>query len=283
MSFLVGIDGSERGERALEWASRQVDRESGSLTLISVIDPLFIQAAGGDGDGLLASVDAKLHEFEAAILERYPDMDTSTVVAVGKTVDCLVDEADKHDVIVMGSHHGMHVGRTVAGAKGLRVSVSAAVPTVLVPVDWDAQAEASGIVVGVGPDDSSDAAVAFGVRRALVSGCRLKLVSAWGLPALLSHSAEAMGGGLAPVGEQFQAALDARVRVLREQYPQLEVTGEAIEGSSPTRVLEAESRGCALLVLGTHSRAMLGRTLFGSVSHSVLQNLQVPTVVVPQL
>jgi nucleotide-binding universal stress UspA family protein len=35
-------------------------------------------------------------------------------------------------------------------------------------------------------------------------------------------------------------------------------------------------------VLGTHSRTVLGRALFGSVTHGVLLELDTPTVVVPQ-
>ncbi len=37
-----------------------------------------------------------------------------------------------------------------------------------------------------------------------------------------------------------------------------------------------------MLVMGTNSRNALGRTLFGSVTHSVLLNLKVPTIIVPQ-
>ena len=55
------------------------------------------------------------------------------------------------------------------GVQGLRVSVSASVPTVVVPADWDPYNEAKGIVVGVGPQDEvSDRAVELGVHLAKV-------------------------------------------------------------------------------------------------------------------
>ena len=69
---------------------------------------------------------------------------------------------------------------------------------------------------------------------------------------------------------------------LKEEYPSLQVTGEAVEGSAPSRVLVDCSKECRTLVLGTHSRKALGRAVFGSVTHSVLLNLQTPTVVVPK-
>ena len=170
----------------------------------------------------------------------------------------------------------------MSGAKGLRVSVLADVPTVVVPCDWDSDAGAQGIVVGVGPDDSSSGAVAFGVREALKTGEPLELVSAWGLPAFLSKPAEAMGGGLGPVGDQFQARLDAIVAAVSQEHPGLSIVGKAVEGPSPSRTLVDYAARARLLVLGTHARSTIGRTVFGSVTHSVLLNLRVPTVIVPQ-
>lgn len=38
-SILVGIDGSERGKKALKWAARLANREGAHLTLLAVIDP----------------------------------------------------------------------------------------------------------------------------------------------------------------------------------------------------------------------------------------------------
>ena len=44
--ILVGIDGSPRGERALEWAARRAERDGSSLTLVTVSDPRLLQGAG---------------------------------------------------------------------------------------------------------------------------------------------------------------------------------------------------------------------------------------------
>lgn len=281
-SIVVGIDGTERGQRALEWAARSAEREGAGLTLLAIIDESAVQAYGTPAEDLCSSIEQMLEAERARMIERHPGLEASTAIVTGKIVECLADAAQKHDMIVMGSHHGASVGETIGGAKGLRVSISTDVPTVVVPSDWDPDAERTGIVVGIGPDDSSDDAVQFGARVALLLDEPLRLVSAWGLPPMLSRSAEAMGGGLRPVGAQFQRNLDALVERLKEQHPSLQVTGEAIEGSAPSRVLVDCSKECRTLVLGTHSRKALGRAVFGSVTHSVLLNLQTPTVVVPK-
>lgn len=280
-SILVGIDGSTRGQRALAWAARQADREGARLTLVCVVDPGFARAAGMDDEEVDAAVEATLGALVGTVAATYPQLETATDVIIGKVVESLVDAAEGHDMIVLGSHHGATVGEVIGAAKGLRVSVSAGIPTVLVPADWDPDVSSSGVVVGVASDDSAEAAVSFAVREALASDQPLTLISAWGLPSFLSRPAEAMGGGLAPVGEQFQRNLAERVRVLKDENPGLDVSAEAPEGASPAQVLLQRSAGSSLLVLGTHSRSALGRALFGSVSHGVLLGLNVPTVVVP--
>ena len=277
MKILVGIDGTERGERALEWAARYGAREGAALTLIAVVDPAAARAYGIDKQTGDAAIEGVLQEAKDKVLAKYPDTEVDTVISVGKVVDCLVDAAESHDMVVMGSHHGASVGETVGGAKGLRVSVSVDVPTVVIPCDWEQDSSNHRIVVGVGPD-----AIRFAVREAVTDGEQLDLVSGWGLPAILTKPAEAMGGGLDPVGEQYQRNLEQLAAELKADNEELDVVAHAVEGSSPTHAILNYAKDSKLLVLGTHSRSTLGRTLFGSVTHSVLLNLCVPTVIVPQ-
>lgn len=285
--ILVGIDGSERGERALEWAVLHAEEEAtatgeaSELTLLTVLNSTRLQ--GGLNEDLVKNaVEALLSQMLQKLKEEHPLIKAESAVVKGGVVDCLADAAETHDMVVVGSHHGSTIGQTIGGARGLRVAIAVKVPTVVVPADWNAANEGTGIVVAVGLDTVSDNAVNFGVEEAKRTKQPLKLVTAWGLPAFLNKPAEAMGGGLAPVGEQAQQRLDTRVEDIKVQNPTLEVSGVAIEGSSPTRVLMDCSKETKALVLGTHSYTTLGRTLFGSVVHSVLLNLVVPTIVVPK-
>ncbi len=108
-------------------------------------------------------------------------------------------------------------------------------------------------------------------------------MTAWGLPAWISRPAEMMGGGLSPIGEQYQRVLDEHVERIAAQHGGLEVSGKAVEGPFPSRVLIDSAKENGMLVMGTHSRKALGRAVFGSVTHSVLLNLVVPTVIVPRV
>lgn len=282
-TILVGIDGSERGRRALEWAIARAARVNASITMLAVIDSAIANKAGVDVDILKETVRDALAAKRDEALAAHPGLDIRVQTSVGNIVDALVDAANVHDMVVVGSHHGHTIGETIGGAKGLRISVSTKVPTVIVPADWSATADAEGIVMGVGPDEAVNAnALEFAVSEAVATGQHLELVSAWGLPAWLERSAEVMGGGLGPVGEQRQAEVDAAIARLSSEHADLDVSGRSLEGASPSRVLVENSADAALLVLGTNSRNALGRTLFGSVTHSVLLNLTTPTVIVPQ-
>lgn len=281
-SILVGIDGSERGKKALKWAARLANREGAHLTLLAVIDPASNELVGSDHRVLREAVENVLGEAQDFVRGDYPELAMDASYVSGDIVEALVGAAESHDMIVMGSHHGASVAERVWGAKGLRVSVSASVPTVVVPADWDPYNEAKGIVVGVGPQDEvSDKAVELGVYLAKVLEEPLELISSWGIPTLLSRSAEFMGGGLAPVGESFQRNLDARVASIRAAEPALEVEGHSIEAPSPTQALMQRSKDCRALLLGTHARSAVSRALFGSTTCGVLAHLQVPTAVVP--
>lgn len=281
-SILVGVDGSERGRRALDWAVARAERIGAGVTMLAVVNSSEAKKLGVEAELVHTSVKAALDEAKERIVSAHPGVAVEAKLTDGKTVEAIVEEAAHHDMVVLGSHHGASITETFGGATGLRVSVQVKVPTVVVPCDWDASAERSGVVVGVGPDNACDDAVAFGVAEALHTSAPLKLVSAWGIPVWMARPSEQIGDGLERVGEQRQAEIDEVVSRIAAANPGLAVEGKSVEGPTPTAVLVSESASAEMLVLGTHSRAAFGRALFGSTTHSVLLNLALPTVIVPK-
>lgn len=282
-NILVGIDGSERSQRALEWAAALADREKGAtLTLLAIIDPGSVRLAGSDEKILQTAVGNVLGTAQEHLTEKYPNLTVQVTVGRGDVVEALIAAADDYDIVVLGSHHNKTVGEKVFGAKGLRVASAASVATAVIPSDYATDRCAKGIVVGVGPDDTSNDAVVLGVNMALAFNEPLELVSAWGIPTLISRTAEVMGGGLQPVGEMFQRKLDTLISQIKEAHPDIEVTGRAVEGASPAQVVMECSEGKRMLLLGTHARSRVSRALFGSVTFGVLSRLEVPTIVVPE-
>ena len=175
-SILVGIDGSDRGRRALDWAVRFARVVGYDVHMLAVIDEAIANKAGVGVETITETVTAALEKKRQAALESYPDMRIQASVSVGDIVGVLADSAAMHDLIVLGSHHGHTIGETIGGAKGLRVSVSTSVPTVVVPADWDAKQQGTGVVVGVGPDEAVSARAIDNVGRISRTASKTALV-----------------------------------------------------------------------------------------------------------
>lgn len=281
---LVGIDGSERGARAQAWAVNFANHESAAVTLMLVIDARFTRNSGMPSEQIRAVAEEVLVEAKEQAHQQCPSVPVELKLVEGRLLEAIADEAEGYDLVVLGSHHGGSVGENIGGAKGLRIAVSTTTPTAVIPVDWSEKFSGRGIVVGLAPDDSSDSAVAFALEMARETKEPLELVSTWGLPAFLSKPAKAMGGELTDIGRQYQQRIDALVAQLKEANPDdIEISGQAVEGESPTRALIDYTKSSGVLVLGTRTTSALGRALFGSLTHSVLMNLTIPTIVVSQL
>lgn len=229
-------------------AARRASREGANLELLSVVDSRKVKEAGASIEDVQEAVEANLGKARNFVAKRYPNVQVEMRIAEGEVVENIVDASVGCDLIVLGSHHGISVGDTIGGAKPLRVAVSAAVPTAVIPADWAEDYDGEGVVVGIDPDGSTNQALDFSIAEAIATEQPLRLITGWGLPAWISKPAEAMGGGLGPVGEQYQVRLDSLAAVLREEYEGLDVRGHAVEGSSPTQcsagICENPRRAC---------------------------------------
>lgn len=280
--ILVGVDGTERGVKAIEWAALRARRTSSQVTLLTAVALDSAKAFGAEVESIRETVENKLRDIAQKISEDFENIEVDWIVHDEGILEALADVSESYDMVVLGARQNAKISEMLGGTKGLKLSITASVPTVVIPETWDYKDQGSGIVVGIGPDDSDEGAIAFAVKEALALNQPLELVSAWGLPAGISRTAESLGGGLGPVGEQFQLKINAHIDSLKAAYPDLVVTGKTIEGSSPTKVLITYGAKRKLLVLGTHGRSALGRAVFGSVTHNVLLSPNVPTVVVPK-
>ena len=83
--ILVGIDGSERGERALEWAARRAERDGASLTLLSVVDPAVAREAGVDTETMKRASQETVDAAAAKLAAGHPGVKATTSVVEGKT------------------------------------------------------------------------------------------------------------------------------------------------------------------------------------------------------
>jgi nucleotide-binding universal stress UspA family protein len=135
--IVVGIDGSDAGNRALEWACREVERRGGTVQAI----------IAWAWDGIDGAVVAKTHPAEErARAERmlansvngvrtlYPNVMIAGEAVEGAPVPVLTRAAEQADLLVLGSHGHGRVFHAVLGSVADECIRAATCPVLIVPV-----------------------------------------------------------------------------------------------------------------------------------------------------
>ena len=140
------------------------------------------------------------------------------------------------------------------------------------------------VVVGVDGSEGGDAALEFAAGEAGFRGARLRIVSAWHVPAV------AYGGGFGPrmdsatwdaFRQRAEQVADDALAAVKKLQPSLEAEALVIEGQ-PADVLLDQADDAALLVVGRRGLGGFQSLLLGSISHQVVQHATRPVVVVNQ-
>ena len=155
--IVCGVDGSERGARALSTASWLADRMGASLVAVHVIPKPSKRAARAFGSLTHASDAAKErgNRVLARALDR-PDLPKSVgrLVEVGNPAESLISAARDQQaaLVVAGSRGGGPLRNALLGSTSQRLVRSCHLPVVIVPREPDPpdrEREARSLVCGV--------------------------------------------------------------------------------------------------------------------------------------
>jgi nucleotide-binding universal stress UspA family protein len=138
------------------------------------------------------------------------------------------------------------------------------------------------IVVGVDGSDGGATALEFAAAEAALRETRLRVVSAWEIPAAV------YGSGFAPPLEpetfdafrvSAQQVADDALATVNKLHPSLQVETVAVKGQ-PADVLLEQGADAELIVVGKRGLGGFKSLLLGSVSQQVVQHATCPVVVV---
>jgi nucleotide-binding universal stress UspA family protein len=135
------------------------------------------------------------------------------------------------------------------------------------------------VVVGYDGSPCSHEALAFAVEEARLRGARLRIVSAWSIPAM------AYGGGIA-VALDLDAFEDAGATISADAVTRVKAIDPDLEIETTTpneqgaAALIAASEGAALLVVGSRGHGGFARLALGSVSDQVARHAPCPVTIV---
>ena len=137
------------------------------------------------------------------------------------------------------------------------------------------------IVIGVDGSESSRTALQGAYDEASHHGATLTVLAAWHAPTLpISPPAAALEEGYETLPRRSALTmLDELVAELDDRDPAVDVR-TSIEEGSPAEVLIERSKGCDLLVVGSHGHGGFAGMLLGSVTNHLVAHAHCPVVVV---
>ena len=288
-NILVPLDGSPLAEAALPFARKLAHRTGATLTLVRTA-----HYSGLLGD--LATDQLRAVESAEAYLVRLNDelaaAGLEVVCAVpfgGSTADWIIEESGfrKTDLIIMATHDRIGPDRWLHGSVAEGVVHRSTTPVMLVRAanaDQFAERFASHEGVVIVPLDGSELAeaavpIAQDLSRAI--GARIALVGVIPKPGQL---VAAQGGAITTYVGSQHSELDAEVRAYLlgvEKRVGINVESIIRLGIASSEIADAaQEYGAAAVVMATHGRTGLIRSVLGSVAGGVVHRTDVPVVLV---
>lgn len=273
---LVGVDGGEAGEAAVEYAARYAAPRGLRLKLLHVApepayaasDPTHARHGHAQRHQLLDATAARARELLGA-------NDTARVVAdiaYGGRVDRLLAASEGCELVVLGDQRRPRVDRLATGSVLAGVAARCAVPVIGVPAGWTLDAQDPLVVAAV--KTSADSGVLLDLASAVAAehGGRLCVLQARDI----QHAAPGHRGAWE---EAARADLARLVAVHCAGHPDLKVDIDVVSGQ-PARVI-ANASARADLVLLTRRPLVYPHGHLGGTARAVLRESRCPVAVLP--
>ena len=267
--IVVGYDRSPGARAAVAWALDEAARTGTPVEFLFAYEwPAWspststLPAAvwpGGDADRAIQDM---LHQLVTSARRTHPGVPT-TVCSVGSgATRPLIDRSAQARLIVLGSREHSPVA-ALLGSVTAAVTAHARCPVIVVRGNPSATAA---IVAGVDDSPEAGATLVFAADQAAARGVPLRVIRAWPPAA----------GILTP---QQRQPFDDLVASLREKYPYVEISAEAVM-DHPATALGRAGTGAQLLVVGTRGHGTVRSMLLGSVSQHLLRHCACTVAVV---
>ena len=272
---VVAWDRSGPAQAALAWALRHTT--SNAVHLVHVLDRSQASAEYFVADTTVARAESEFLEAADRVRRQNPGMRVTEQFLLGDPITVLRGLSAPDRLIVVGTHARDGATARYEWSVGARLAGSAQGPVAIIP---ETSAEGgSGILVGVDGSATSRAALVFGAQEAMRTGQKLRAIHAWQEPLVWRDTAAPDAAFLNSLEEAHRATLSTAIAAVNRDFPDLVITPELVRGAPQWTLLDA-ARGAALVVVGNHGLYGIRRLLLGVVSHSLVLNIQSPTVVI---
>jgi nucleotide-binding universal stress UspA family protein len=276
---IVGVDGSEGSQLALDWAANKAE----SLGPVVPVAAYHIDSLV-DGVGSVSvyddMIDVLRQDAEARVeasTKAHPEVAANGRVVRGYPGPALVKAAEDQRLLVVGSRGRSALVETLLGSVASYCVKHATVPVAVIPHETPTDQPMKHLVVGVDGSPNSDAALAWAARHVAPGGKITALTCRVPAP----YALELVPPPPLPFSE-LKAVVDQAVARTVESVGDVdaEIVSEVVDGD-PRMALRDAAEQADLLVIGSRGHRGAAYLLVGSVTTSLVHHPTVPTVVVP--
>lgn len=288
LGVLVGYDGSEHADLALDYAAEEAARRGSVLTVVTAYTipvKLYttLAAVPAHPDDITAERTAEsiLSEARTRLAGSARQIDYRTVP--GHATSVLEDLSVGAQVVVLGARgRGGLVGQVV-GSVANAMPVRAHCPTIVIGEPHESDERANAVAVAVDGSERSRVVLVEAARIAHARKVPLEVITV--LPSSEEWLYWYPDAGLndqmvADRTRELERELESWAEETAKEFPGLETTASAYIGN-PKDVIAARTGLNELTVMGTRGRGAIRSALLGSVSRSVLHHARGPVMVVP--
>ncbi|MBR8742817.1 universal stress protein [Nocardiopsis sp. MG754419] len=290
-SVVVGVDDTPAAHAALVWATEIAARRGEQLRIVHGLGMPMVMGTFSHskterykaGDQVREAGQRLLRESAEYARGAHPDLDVATVLAPEDAPAVLLNEAERHDVIVVGSRSLGAIRAIILGSVGTRTASHAPCPVIVVPEAGDDRHHGR-IVVGVDGSDSSRRALRFALRHALLTGSSVVVVNSWEVP--LPQDAESLAADAQSLHEEVfdrqseEIVAGVLAEVIDEETEDLDLSAVRMQ-VDPVEALLSAGKDADLIVVGSRGRGGVRGLIMGSTSQGVLHHARIPVAVLP--
>jgi nucleotide-binding universal stress UspA family protein len=275
MRILIGYDGSECADAAVDDLRRAGLPEEATAVVLSVIEIWSLSKSGFE---LLKSMDeltqteATAQRGAARVKSLMPGWEVEAEVTVGSPASAILEMAElwNPDLIVVGSHGRTAAGRFFFGSASLKLAHEAHCTVRVGRACRELSAKPLRVIIGVDGSKGSEEAVNVVASRHWPENSEARIVNAcWKIPTATSEPMlNRIAGWVAEENARVKAAIDAAVDKLRRAGLQ---TSVVVKEEEPKALLlnEAEGWNADCVFVGARGVGRVERLLTGSVSCAV--------------
>ncbi|MCQ4042306.1 universal stress protein [Streptantibioticus rubrisoli] len=278
---VVGVDGSDDSDRAVDWAAAEADHRGSALHIVHGVgtapDP---DKETGPLNGDLLTVQAArsmLDEAGERARREHPGLKVTATLAYEEGPQAVLAAAAGAALTVLGTRGRGGFAALLLGSVALRVAAHTTCP--LVVVRGERTRPPIGTVV-VGVQDEKDAqTVRFAVTTAARWHASVRAVHAWeplGEVGLMATQVDTVR----ELRAAHTALLSRTVEAAHLTDPQAQLSQEVVVSRAATALVEASAEADLLVVAAHRPHGPLGLRL-GPVVHAVLHHSHCPVAVVP--